>query len=337
MKSLSKVVVVVPSIREECLKRFMTLWKPLFAKHAVHLVVVVDGDDPYVIHWGPMGADRREYAMGKVLECCGVKDSAGLIFNRNDGVRNLGFLAARRLACECEVILTLDDDCFPTEAQGAGSTAGRMPAALGDPIQEHLDALNRKVPISWFAHAVLADGHRAEAAYFRGFPYGVREEAEVWVSHGVWEGVRDWDGPSQLVNGNPEVSFYKGPVPKGCLIPVCGMNLAFRIEALPWLYFAPMGKAIGVQRFADIWMGIRLKRALDEMGKAMVTGYSVIHHSRASNVFANLEQEARGILMNEEAWKGGAFAPYHKELEGYAALYDKGLQKWVEAVEAAGS
>ncbi len=135
------------------------------------------------------------------------------------------------------------------------------------------------------------------------------------------------DGPTQLVKGIVPATFYKGPIPKGCLTPVCGMNLAFKIEALPWVYFAPMGKTLGIQRFSDIWMGVHLKWDMDIMNKAIVTGYSTVEHLRASNVFTNLEQEARGIRMNEDWWKE------HKPPEDeYWDLYASLRIKWHDLI-----
>lgn len=260
------IAVIVPTNRPERFKEFRKAWLPLFDKHGVDLIEVRDG---HVVEIVVANYHHRIYDEHH--------EWRKFCFNFNDGVRNLGFLHALndKGVMPHEVFVTLDDDVLP----------------IGDPIQDHLDALSRKVPISWFSTA---------SEYMRGFPYGVRNEAEVWVSHGVWNGVHDYDGPTQLVNGIRSATFYKGPIPKGCLTPVCGMNLAFKREAMPWMYFAPMGEQFGVKRFADIWMGIHLKRALDELGKAMVSGYAVVHHERASNVFTNLQEEARGILWNED-------------------------------------
>lgn len=287
------IAVVVPTCRPEQWKRFLGAWEGLFSRHSVRVYKVDDGDDP-VCQEMRFYPQSTAFMAGPPLRLSDAPTSwKDLIHNKNDGVRNFGFLrAVSDVWTESQkpsVIITLDDDVLPHDASE-------------DPIRDHLLALYtrldtyapRKVPISWFSTA---------SEYMRGFPYGVREEAEVWVSHGVWGGVHDYDGPTQLVNGVKPATFYKGPIPKGCHTPVCGMNLAFRVEALPYVYFSPMGKALGVQRFADIWMGLRLKQALDHLDKAMVSGYSTVLHERASNVFNNLEQEAKGIKWNEKMWQ----------------------------------
>ncbi len=158
--------------------------------------------------------------------------------------------------------------------------------------------------------------------FMRGFPYGVREEAEVVLSHGVWEGVADWDAPTQLVKGSHRpVEFPKAVVPKGILFPVCAMHIAFKRRLLPWIFQAPW--AMGVHRYDDILAGITSKRAIDENGWAAVTGYARVHHERASNVFKNLENEAPGIPLNEVYWQGDDSHPYFR-------VYEKKLKQWQE-------
>ena len=283
------IAVVVPTIRPDSYKLFIEKWRDLFIRHDVSLVTVWDGENPVVQHQGKDHTVRD--IMGKKHE--------NLIYNKNDGVRNLGFAFVAKYMPEIEYVITLDDDCYPNN---------------NDPIQEHIDALNSKVPTSWISTA---------SEYMRGFPYAVRSESEVVLSHGVWENVKDWDAPTQLTHGNRDVTFYKGPIPKGTLYPMCIMNVAFRRKIIPYMYQAPMGYKIGIDRFADIWCGIESKKVIDSHGWAVVTGYSTIWHDRASNVFVNLQKEAKGIGMNEEYGKD----PYFK-------IYEKKRKKWIDFISS---
>jgi Reversibly glycosylated polypeptide len=278
------IAVVVPTVayRADIFAKFIEAWRPLFEAHNVHFVKVVDGEEP-VLHY-----NGEEYSimgiMGEYGDC---------LTNWNAGIRNLGFAFIAKYLSEVEYIITLDDDEVP----------------IGDPIQDHIDALDKRVPVSWISTAV--------DDYTRGFPYGVREEAEVVLSHGVWEGVADWDAATQLVKGSHRpVEFYRGPVPKGVYFPVCSMNLAFKRCMLPYIYQTPW--ALGVKRFDDIFAGIEAKREIDKHGWAAVTGYARVHHERASNVFTNLENEALGLRLNEDFWKGKEEHEYFKE---YRKLY----------------
>jgi len=268
--ALKNIAVVLPTIRPETVPVFLDAWQPLFDKHNVEFVLVVDGEIPYILHNNGVTYMKSD-----------------LISNFCAGVRQLGFLYIAKALPDVEYIITLDDDETP----------------IGDPIQDHVNALDMKVPISWMSTA---------SDYMRGFPYAVREEAPVMMSHGVWEGNYDWDAPSQLLKKDKKVDFYKGVIPKGIFAPICGMNLAFRREALPYIYFAPVGQYKGAERFDDIWMGLEVIKSFAELNWGIVTGYAKVLHLRASNVFFNLEKEAIGIRKNEDYWKG-EYDEWYKE------------------------
>lgn len=273
---MSKIAIVVPTIRPETIPAFKEAWKKLFIKHDISFILVVDGDEPKVIYKFSV----NELIDEQILEKTKTElDTENLISNFCAGIRQLGFLYIAKYLPEVEYIITLDDDETP----------------IGDPIQDHIDALNMKVPTSWLSTA---------SDYMRGFPYGVRTESPVMLSHGVWEGVYDWDAPSQLLKGNKKVEFYKGVIPKGIFFPMCGMNLAFRREVLPYIYFAPVGQYKGAERFDDIFAGLEIVKDFADFNYGIVSGYAKCNHLRASNVFTSLEKEAVGIRKLEEYWQG---------------------------------
>lgn len=279
------IAIVLPTCRPETLPVFLEAWQPLFDKHNVEFIVVNDTEDKPFIETEYLSDFKPSELMmrgggGAGGNRKGFFKESDLISNKCAGVRQLGFLYIAEELPDIKYIITLDDDETP----------------IGDPIQDHIDQLNRRVPISWISTGV--------DDYFRGFPYQVREEAPVMLSHGVWEGNYDWDAPSQLLKGDKKVEFYKGVIPKGIFAPICGMNLAFRREALPYIYFAPVGQYKGAERFDDIWMGLEVVKDFAKLGWAITTGYAKVNHLRASNVFANLEKEAIGIKKNEDYWKG---------------------------------
>ena len=291
---MQNIAVVIPTIRPESMKTFMAAWEPLFKKHRVVLITVLDGTVPTVsaIHYDIDGRNVMDAPM-TAIEVMG--DAAKSLTNFNAGIRNLGFAYAAKYLPGIEYFITLDDDEDP----------------IGDTIQDHLDALSMRVPVSWMSTA---------SEYMRGFPYAVRSEAEVVLSHGVWEGVADWDAPTQLVlGGNRPVTFYRGPIPKGIYYPMCIMNIAFKRKMLPTIFQAPW--ALGMHRFDDIWSGIVSKREIDAQGWAAVTGYARVYHQRASNVFTSLKHEAPGIEVNETFWQGDESHPYF-------AIYRDKLRIW---------
>ena len=304
---MSKIAIVIPTIREESFKRFIVSWSDLFKKHDVKLVVVRDGKKPEVTEYDykqnildPFGM-TGDYVFGKTKAANEVmSEYKDIIYNFNDGVRNLGFAYVARYLPEVEYIISFDDDVAPPVG--------------ADPIFDHINVLNRKTPITWLSTA----GH-----YTRGFPYGIREEAEVVLSHGVWQGVADWDAPTQLVFGNRQTSFYKGVIPKGTLFPLCAMNFAFKRKLLPYIYQAPMGPKVGLDRFADIWAGIEAKKDIDKLNWAVVSGFSTINHLRASNVYTNLIKEAKGLSMNEEYGKDPYFDLFFKKRKRWGEFITK--------------
>lgn len=259
--AIKNIAVVCGTIRPESMDEFKKAWRHLFDKHDVEFILVVDGNDQHIEHNG-----KR------------INIKSDLVSKFSAGCKQLGFLYILQNLPDVEYIICLDDDVTP----------------IGDPIQDHIDQLNRRVPISWLSTA---------SDYMRGFPYGVRTEALVMLSHGVWEGVYDWDAPSQLLKGDKRVEFYKGVVPKGIYFPCCGMNLAFRRAALPYIYFAPVGNFKGAERFDDIFMGIMMVKEFARLNYGIVSGYAKVYHQRASNPFMSLEKEAVGIRHNEEFWK----------------------------------
>lgn len=297
-----KIAVVVPTIRPESWKLFIEAWEPLFEKHEIDLFKVNDaGEFPVCQHF--------EYPEPTQPGIHTAKD-AHWLFNKTDGCRNLGFLAAYRM--KCDVIISLDDDVYP----------------VGDPIGQHINALSMSVSPTWMS--------TAQDWRVRGIPVG-GEKWPVMLSHGVWNGVPDFDAPTQFLNPDvKDIAFNKTNIPKGALFPLCAMNFAFRRELMPYVYQAPMGKRLAEydlpvgDRFADIWSGVVLKRWMDTKGYAAVTGYATIYHSRASNVFANMKKESIFMELNEDF--DNQFHNNNDNPHPYVILYKSCLEQWSAAL-----
>jgi hypothetical protein len=100
------------------------------------------------------------------------------IFSRqNAGIRSYGFWKAYQAGAD--IVITIDDDCYP----------------VGDPNQYvagHIDNVSLKSPRKW-----IASYPDPKWMYTRGFPYQIREEFPVMVSHGLWSGALDLDGQTE--------------------------------------------------------------------------------------------------------------------------------------------
>jgi hypothetical protein len=84
---------------------------------------------------------------------------------------------------------------------------------------------------------------------------------------------------------------------------MCSMNIAWRPQLTPAMYFLLMGPRYPFDRFGDIWAGVLAKRIADHLGLAVNSGSPGVLHERASNVFANLAKESRGLAVNETFWR----------------------------------
>ena len=328
MSSKPKIVCVTPTCRPESHAAFVAAWRPLFERHAVTLVTVWDGDNPTVDVQFP---DGKGYPLGTFLDTTGAKRD--LYCRRTDAVRNIGFVVAASM--KPDFVVTFDDDVRPViydenwDAYFKGNIdSDQFTSEHGphDPIAAHLDALSKRVPLGCMNTA------HAGSEYLRGVPYGIRDEAPVMLSHGVWVGTPDFDGETQLAmercphcnngvitherdmssdrkcdhcrgtgkssTGVPKsLPYFVGPIPRGVLFPFCGMSAMIRREALPYFYYAPMGPDSGfpdLHRFSDIFAGIAIKQKFDRLGWACYSGQSVVLHGRASDAKKNFQQERLG-------------------------------------------
>lgn len=321
---MPNIIAVVPSIRPASMDAFRAAWRDDFERHGVTTITVWDGERPSIEWDGFLGKGRIEDALEYHL----FEPHRDLFCRRTDAVRNLGFVFAATLAPD--YILTLDDDCyprFPADNINLGPDAGDR--YTRDPIRRHLDALKKRVPLAWMNTA------QGDSPYLRGVPYCVRDRAPVMLSHGVWDGVPDFDGETQLrlqAEGKffSDLPYYVGPIPRGVKTALCGMNVMVTPDALPYLYYAPQGADCGfpdLHRMADIFMGLTVRQRFDELGWAVYTGASKIYHSRASDPHKNVVQERLGRQWLEELETGNLskecaryFLDYGAKAERYAKL-----------------
>lgn len=268
-------VLVVPSIREQHLKEFLAAWSDRGGWDAVVLVE----DNPEKTFDVKVDA---HYSWKEIAEVAG---SDAWIFSRRDSaIRAFGFLAAWRMGAE--YVATLDDDCFPI-------------SGYHDWFGEHVRLMNDRT--RW---TPSIPGLRT-----RGLPYRNLGAKSAHVNMGLWENVADYDSVQTLglLAKSPELPYFTPPsgswiVPAGQYAPVCGMNLCFRREAAPLVYFPLMGEGQTYRRFDDIWMGVVMKKVADHLGWWVTAGEPHIEHRRASDPMVNLVKEAPGVAANEWLW-----------------------------------
>ena len=276
-----KATIVVPTIRENSIREFLKLWEPEFDGHNV---IIVE-DNPrrtfklpsWVRHvsWEEIDKD--------------LKEKSWIIPRRTGAIRNYGMLLAGRNPTD--MIVLLDDDCLP------------QPDLF---LEEHWRALETPGATQPIFDTMFA-GQEEEEGYVRprGYPKN-KDTATTMLNHGLWEGIPDLDGETQMQHCNISrwlIWYHSIQVPPSVLFPMSAMNVAFRPELLPAMYQLPMGEGQPYHRFDDIWCGLIMKKACDAMGWSVRSGTPFISHERASDPRRNAELEAPGIIENEKVWK----------------------------------
>lgn len=279
---MKNVFVVIPTIRD---LKFLKDWKKQFA----HVSVIVCEDRPKKsIKIPKVGKEIFHYSWKEIDD--DLQKNSWIIPRKVSAIRNYGFYKAYQLGAE--VVITLDDDCYPVTGHNL--------------VKDHLKNLSLTTARRW-TNTYPDSRHM----YTRGFPYLVRNEAPVALSHGLWTNVLDHDGATHLQHLQFKAEFaehFLQIIPEFSYYPMCSMNIAFNREVIPLLYFPLMGETVagekwGYDRFDDIWAGIFSKKIFDHLGFAVTNGAPFVEHRKASNPFTNLIKEAKGIQTNELIWE----------------------------------
>jgi hypothetical protein len=209
------------------------------------------------------------------------KNSAWIIPRQTDCIRSYGFWRAWRDGAD--YILTIDDDCYPD---------GRW-------LKHHVEWLETDEP-RWKPTVTIKP---------RGMPEN-RGLRPTHINHGLWSHIPDLDAETQLASPPPyQYEGIRGWIGAGSYYPMSGMNLAFRREMVPAMYFMLMGTHLlydvpwGYDRFGDIWAGVMSKKVCDHLGFAVRSGSPWVRHERASDPHINLIKEREPKAANEWLWE----------------------------------
>lgn len=270
-----KTALVIPTIREECITKFLDQWD-LIGEVWDNTIVVED--NPHISFDINL---RHHYSWEEIN--ADLKDHAWIISHRDSSIRSYGFLKAYQLGAD--VIFTMDDDCYPVSP----TTAENLFTI------QHLNNLFNTP--KWIESV---PGQRT-----RGLPYkNLGTAKNVVMSVGLWEGVPDFDAVQTLAGRDQNIKLPETRVlPMGQYVPICGMNMAFTRHFAPACYFPLQGEGYPFRRFDDIWMGVVAKKIADHLGLMVTMGRPFIHHTKASDPFTNLVKEAPGIKYHENFWE----------------------------------
>lgn len=197
----------------------------------------------------------------------------GCAVTKNRGVRRAVELGA-------EVVVVLDSDCF-SDRTGPDSLEGVMEA--------HLRCLEpQEFPVFEVTTSPPA----------RGVPYFNRTiELPVAASVGWWAGMPDRDAARQLIEGVEAPMEFQRRIIYGRPTMICGMNIAFRPR--DW---APWSDFLNVSRFDDVFMSWLWCKEASRRNHCFNLNGPTIRHSRQSNMWASLRDEAKWLEFNEHIW-----------------------------------
>lgn len=306
-----KAIVVVPTCRELSLRQFMQTWAvQFFPQPGREVAVYVVEDSPEQTfqvkgceHFSHQDIERD---LGK---------AAWIIPRHTDCVRSYGLWKAWQAGAD--LIVTLDDDVRPIDYT-PGTFLGCHARALQEGVE--MDA--------WTA---TITGIKP-----RGMPYHRRTRRwPVTLNHGLWVGNVDVDAVTALATTRYAVEWPGQAIQPGQYFPMCGMNLAFRPDLVPALYFGLQGPAWPFDRFGDIWAGLFVKRICDHLGLAVCSGQPHVRHDQASDVWVNLRKEGPGLVVNEWLWERVDAVRLHGATVGecYVELADR-LALWLKSDDA---
>lgn len=266
-------IVVIPNHLPHL--NFLDEWEEL---ECAELIIIQDiGDKPKL----PKKFDGRIYDHKDIEKDLGK--NAWIIPTQSSACRSYGYYKAWQ--ARCTYVMTLDNDCYP---DGSRFLSG------------HMDNLESKTTLGWYPS-------NNQFNYSRGFPYEIREQSPVGISHGLWSNVPDLDAATSLHNPDlrfqPTHYYETQTIPKNNFYPMCGMNLAWLSELTPLMYFGIFGPDWGFDQYDDIWAGVLSKKVCDHLGYAVRSGYPSVEHRKQSNVYTNLKKQAPGLEMNENFWK----------------------------------
>lgn len=278
------ILAVLPTIRnlDNCLE-----WAQVFQKHKVHFLVIQDGTDIDINIPGEFYKSCKSVYHLRWHHIDQVLGQNSWIISRKDSaIRCFGWLWAKLNNMEFDYVFTFDDDTKPLSTEH---------------LSDHIRNCNRTIKTQMF-NTIPNFLFNSELEP-RGF---IGKKEKVYISHGLWTNVPDIDGTIQksldgILKWN--IPEFVQEVPKGVLYPMCGMNLFFRAEIAPAMYFGlmgtqPNGESWGIGRWDDMFAGWLSKLWIDKIDGGVISGHPFCNHQRASNVQSN--------ILKEQLWYNSA-------------------------------
>lgn len=191
-------------------------------------------------------------------------------FHKSSSIKNFGMIYSYRE--KYDVCIVIDSDCI----------------VQPDFVALHLAAL--EIPGDGWQNPIPETG-----LYSRGFPYSKRKQ-EKWCHMGLWTNELDLYGKDRIDNDNIpkelKISHAYNHVPG--FIPLSGMNVSFKREALPYMLFLPNFTTDTGEKFIrhdDIWGGYIFQKIAKSMNKSISYGLPIVYHDTVVDPVADAIEE----------------------------------------------
>lgn len=266
-------------------------WIKALEEAKADIIIVDDSDGKVKLpdSFDVYGYDRQKEELGEDLYKLFEQ------FHKSAACKNFGTWLAYKKGYE--YIIVIDSDCI-------------IPDGF---VKNHLDNLQKQTPgwdnplknIGWFS---------------RGYPYHEREH-ETWCHMGLWEHELDLYGNDRLdkerIPRHPKAQEYEVCT---SFIPLSGMNLSFKREAIPYMLFLPNYKYSDVQfsRHDDIWGGYIFQKLLHTKKRGLSYGDPIVYHDTEVDAKADAKIENDMIKYEER---------FFTEIDQMFALYNLTLRR----------
>jgi hypothetical protein len=225
----------------------------------------------------------------------------------NETRRNIGYLHA--LEDGCEILISIDDDNFPTDEDLVGFHTKTGTRWAGDVIEEESGFHN-------VCEYLEVNPNRR--IFPRGFPFRLRglpnsnrrlapqRNVTIGVSAGLWLSDPDVDATTWL-NGKVSAMRYLGEdtqvLSRSTWAPVNTQNTSVVRELIPAYLCVPMGWNVPggtIQRYGDIWGGYFLQALMKGTGYHIAFGRPIVDHRRNPHEYVDdLRYEYWGMILTD--------------------------------------
>lgn len=278
-----RIAIVIPNHLPHL--NFLEDWGNEFNRDDVTVIIMQDIGEPVL---PPIDINFITHSHADVKKALGKK--SWIIPNHTSACRSWGYYIAWKEGFD--YIFTLDNDCYSYDDDWIGG---------------HIEALTLGSANEWFDTLAFMDMDCDNGIYPRGMPYSERGQGfkETVLNHGLWMNVPDLDAVGMIAHPDFKLKEpkFSESIPRHQFFPMCGMNLAWKRDLTPAMYFGIFGPDWGFDQYDDIWAGILMKKVVDHLSLAVRTGWPAVEHRKQSDALTNMQKQAPGIKMNEHFWK----------------------------------